>query len=122
MIQTIEILLWYFLAILFGTMAKEMWHLKNNQRKYRVKNGVDSQIGNWWKDRWDDTAFSFFFGGVAAFLFHTMDIDALLAKHSDGFLGVTSESMAALSAMFSDTIMKKFSKKIQEDGDTNNKP
>lgn len=121
MIHTIEILIWYFLAVVFGTMAKEMWHLKSNQDKYRAKNGVDSQISNWWKDRWDDTAFSFFFGAVAAFLFHTVDIDALLEKYAGGVLGVTSEAMAALFAMFSDVIMKKFSKKIQENGNTDNK-
>ena len=117
MLEIVEMLFWYFLAISFGTMAKEMWHIKNHQKDYATKNGIDSQIGNWWKERWDDTFFSFFFGGVAAFLFHTMDIDALLAKHADGFLGVTSEALAALFAMFSDTIMKKFSKKIEEDGD-----
>lgn len=117
MIDTIELLFWYLLAISFGTMAKEMWHIKNNQKKYATKNGIDTQIGNWWKDRWDDTFFSFFFGGVAAFLFHTMDIDALLAKHADGLLGVTSEALAALFAMFSDTIMNRFAKKIKEENE-----
>jgi hypothetical protein len=114
MIGTVELLFWYFLAIAFGTLAKEFWYLKNNQQKYITKDGIDSQISNWWKDRWDDTLFSFFFGGVAAFIFHTVDIDHLLEQYADGFLGVTSEALAALFAMFSDTIMKRFAKGAEE--------
>jgi hypothetical protein len=121
MIESIEMLFWYCLAIVLGTMAKEMFYITKNQDKYSTGKGVDSQIAAWWKDRWDDTAFSFFFGGVAAYLFHTVHIDELMENYGISILGVSSEFLAAFFAMFSDTIMNRFRKKVTEDGGDNNK-
>ncbi len=117
LLNTIEMLFWYLLAIGAGTLAKEFWHLKTHQGLYKGENGdagPDDQIKAWWRDRWDDTAFSIAFGMVAAFLFHSMDIDAFLAEHISGMAGVSSEAMAAVFAMSSDWIMSKFQKKAKQ--------
>lgn len=115
---TLEMLSWYFLAIAFGTLTKEMFHIGRNQSKYSKGDvGIKQQLANWWKVRWDDTAFSFFFGGGAAFIFHTMDIDALLADKIPGASGVSSEAMAFIVAAFSDKIMKLFVKRIKDEED-----
>lgn len=112
--ETLEMLFWYGLAITFGTLTKEMWHLKHNQHKYRTKTTtIKQQLYNWLSNRWDDALFSFFFGGLTAFIFHSMDIDLLLTKYAGDMVGVTSEALAGIMALSSDKLMNKFNNKIK---------
>jgi hypothetical protein len=113
--QTFIIIAQYVIAIVIGTLVKEAWHFKNNQKKYSEGAiGPDDQVINWWKERWDDTLFSLLFGIVAAFILHAINLDIFLKKYASDFMGITSETATILAAMSSDIIMRKFNKKISK--------